>query len=597
MKDIGDKAGEAKSYGNSGLAYHSLRDFNKAIESHEKSLEIDKDIGDKAGEAKCYINLGIVYHSLGDFNKAIEYHEKSLKIFKDVGDKAGESMICGNLGYIYYNTHDYIDYNKSWNYVERAIKFIELVRESDITEELGKSFFKTKFDVYDLGVDVALKLYETTEKEEHLKNAFEIIEKTKSRELVKKLNLKETIPEKPENIKFDAVERFREVIKNKPKCTVIEMYQQSDRIIYLLLTENKIKLYEQKIDPDVLEELIGEYFTVSAYLFNKLDRESSEELNEIIENKSDPFLNKLIGKYGRGEVRSMMSKVGTFHAALNEVISYIVPEKLRTGLDSIKTDYLIVLPHRWLHDISWEAAVINEKPLGLRYNLIRNYNLDLVTSNLNYSHHPFKNALIAFNLYKKENGLKTYTGILEDECNAVKNKLKDYEVKYFSKEQATWDNIKKDLHDASLVHFHCHGSFSPENPLESSGIELYKDHFISAKDILSEKIEFKNHPIILLRGCKTGRIGTDNIGTMGDEQMGLVTSFFTAKASTLIVTGWSTYTEYGKEFSNYFYDSLLEGKNVAESLKYAREKIYEKFGNKSRDWAAYMLYGNPFKFI
>jgi len=581
-----------------GSIYFILGNPDKAIEYHEKALKIAKDIGDKLDEPKCYMNLGANYAELGDFKKAIEFHEKSLELIKNIGDKVVQIIVLGNLAYIYYQNQ--VDYQKSLKYAMDSITISESVRESLIEEKLrdpSMLFFKSKFKVYDIGIDASLKLHKKTKKQNDLKEAFEIIEKTKSRELLKKLNLKETIPEKPEDIKFDAVERFREAIKDKPDCTVIEMYQQSDRIIYILLTKNEIKLYEQKIDLEVLEELIGEYFTISTYLFNKLGRENSEEFNGIIENKSDPFLNKLIGKYGRDKVISMMSKVSTFYDALNEVITYIVPEKLRIDLDSIKTDYLFVLPHRWLHDISWEAAMINEKPLGLKYNLIRNYNLDLVTSNLNYSYHPFKNALIAFNLYKKENGSKTYHRFLENECIAVKNKLRNYEVKYFSKEQATWDNIKKYLHDASLVHFHCHGSFSPENPLESSGIELYKDHFISAKDILSEEIEFKNHPLILLRGCKTGRTGTNGIGQLGDEQMGLVTSFFTAKASTLIVTGWSTYTEYGKEFSNYFYDSLLDGENVAESLRNARKEIYEKFGNKSRDWAAYMLYGNPFKFI
>ncbi|ODS41464.1 MAG: hypothetical protein A7315_06140 [Candidatus Altiarchaeales archaeon WOR_SM1_79] len=722
-----------------GCVYADLGDFNKAIEFNEKSLKIAMNIGNRAGESACYTNLGVVYADLGDSNKAIEFFEKSLKIFKKIGEKAGESIVCGNLADVYYKKRDY---QKSLNYARDSIIISETIRESLIEEklrELSMTFFKSKFGVYDLGVNAALKLYTDTKKQNYLKESFEIIEKTKSRELLKKLKIKETPPENIEDIKFDAVERFRKALKNKPNCTVLEMYQQSDRIIYLLLTKNKIKFFEQPINQELIN-LLEEYLTVSNYLFScskELDKKIIdeltpmaeyeyayiiklsdtlgidedelyeicttpmtaseidklgedygieemnlvellmthtgqqmilstheirsfdsqgfkrlvralkiiEELNGIItgynikekdadklfwcirENKPDregirakykikdgdmeklerlivrrdDFLTKLLERknYNKYEIISMMSKVSTFYDTLNELVTHILPEKLRTDLGTIKTDYLILLPHRWLHDISWEAAVINKKPLGLGYNIIRNYNIDLVTSTLDYKQHPFNNVLIVFNLYKPGSGKKTdkYGG-LEEECIKVKNKLdvNGRTVNYLSKQQATLDNIKKELSDASLIHFHCHGNFSPGNPLEGSGINLY-DCFLSAQDILSEEIEFKNHPLILLRGCKTGRTGTDDIGVMGDEQMGLVTSFFTAKASTLIVTGWGTYSEYGKEFSNHFYDSLLCGRNVAESLRNAREKIYGKYGKESRDWAAYMLYGNPFKFI
>jgi len=55
-------------------------------------------VGDRAGEGGSYGNLGNAYHSLGDFRKAIEYHERHLKIAKEVGDRAGEGRSFANLG-------------------------------------------------------------------------------------------------------------------------------------------------------------------------------------------------------------------------------------------------------------------------------------------------------------------------------------------------------------------------------------------------------------------------------------------------------------------------------------------------------------------
>ena len=61
----------------------------KAIQYHEKDLKIAKESGDRAGEGRAYGNLGIAYDSLGDYQKAKEYHEKHLKIAKEIGDRAG----------------------------------------------------------------------------------------------------------------------------------------------------------------------------------------------------------------------------------------------------------------------------------------------------------------------------------------------------------------------------------------------------------------------------------------------------------------------------------------------------------------------------
>ena len=67
-----------------------MGDFRKAIEYHEKDLEIAKEVSDRVGERGAYGNLGNAYRSLGDFRKAIEYHEKHLQIAIEVSDRVGE---------------------------------------------------------------------------------------------------------------------------------------------------------------------------------------------------------------------------------------------------------------------------------------------------------------------------------------------------------------------------------------------------------------------------------------------------------------------------------------------------------------------------
>ena len=122
---MGDRAGEGSAYGNLGIAYHSLGDFQKAIEYHERQLKISKEVGDKSGEGSAYGNLGIAYRNLGVFQKAIEYHKRQLRIMKEVEDRVGKGRAYGNLGNAFMILGDF----------QKAIEYHE--RHLNITKEVG----------------------------------------------------------------------------------------------------------------------------------------------------------------------------------------------------------------------------------------------------------------------------------------------------------------------------------------------------------------------------------------------------------------------------------------------------------------------------
>ena len=91
-----------------GNAHHSLGDFSQAIKYHTQDLEIAKEVGDRAGEGKAYGNLGIAHHSLGDFSQAIKYHTQDLAIAEEVGDRAGEGMSYALLGTGHMHLNEYV---------------------------------------------------------------------------------------------------------------------------------------------------------------------------------------------------------------------------------------------------------------------------------------------------------------------------------------------------------------------------------------------------------------------------------------------------------------------------------------------------------
>ena len=156
-----NKAGEGSSYANLGNAYHRLGDFKKAIQYHERYLNITKEVGDRAGEGKSYANLGNNYHRLGDFKKAIQYHELDLKIAKEVGDRTGEGTSYGNLGNAYQRLGDVkkaIQYHKS--HLKIAKEVGDRVGEGKSYANLGNAChslgdFKKAIQYHELDLKIA----------------------------------------------------------------------------------------------------------------------------------------------------------------------------------------------------------------------------------------------------------------------------------------------------------------------------------------------------------------------------------------------------------------------------------------------------------
>ena len=117
-KEIGDRNGEATSYGNLGCVYGSLGEYKKARDHLEKSLAIQKEIGARNGEADSYGNLGNVYRAVGEYEKARDHIEKSLAIQKEIGDRNGEAASYGNLGNVYQSVGEY---EKARDHFEKSL--------------------------------------------------------------------------------------------------------------------------------------------------------------------------------------------------------------------------------------------------------------------------------------------------------------------------------------------------------------------------------------------------------------------------------------------------------------------------------------------
>ena len=105
-KELCDRSGELKAYGNLGNANYSLGDVKTAMENYESELKIAKELNDRLEEGKAYGNLSSVHLSMGDLSSAIEDHKRSLKIANELGNRSGEGTAYGNLGNVHHRKGD-----------------------------------------------------------------------------------------------------------------------------------------------------------------------------------------------------------------------------------------------------------------------------------------------------------------------------------------------------------------------------------------------------------------------------------------------------------------------------------------------------------
>ncbi|NEQ50693.1 MAG: CHAT domain-containing protein [Leptolyngbya sp. SIO3F4] len=122
--------GEANVLSNLALNYRSLGHYDRAIETHDRALEIYRASGNQRGEVISLNNLSIVYNLLSQHRQSIELREQSLAIAQEIGYRQAEAASLGGLANDYYELQEY----------ERAVEFYNQALNifQDIGDRVGE---------------------------------------------------------------------------------------------------------------------------------------------------------------------------------------------------------------------------------------------------------------------------------------------------------------------------------------------------------------------------------------------------------------------------------------------------------------------------
>jgi CHAT domain-containing protein/tetratricopeptide (TPR) repeat protein len=135
----------------------------------------------------------------------------------------------------------------------------------------------------------------------------------------------------------------------------------------------------------------------------------------------------------------------------------------------------------------------------------------------------------------------------------------------YARREATKERATALAGDFGLLHFATHGSFSVENPLDSS-IALAKgggsDGRLTAREIFALRLQAS---LVVLSACNTGlsRVST------GDELIGLSRAFLTAGSSNLVASLWEVADDSTALLMGEFYKNL-KTMPKAEALRQAQ---------------------------
>jgi hypothetical protein len=241
----------------------------------------------------------------------------------------------------------------------------------------------------------------------------------------------------------------------------------------------------------------------------------------------------------------------------------------------------------------WELlqdSTTNAKPLCINAGMIRQLatedfriNVNLITNN---------KALVV-----SDPDLKGFLNQLPGAYNegmAVSSLLSTNNYETTSIPRGTASEIIQTIfsNEFKIIHLAGHGYFDPKFP-EASGMVIGKEIFLSSREIsqMSAVPEF-----IFVNCCFLGK--SDGVAENFYHERyrmaaNLGVQLIENGAKAVIAAGWEVDDKAALEFTEVFYKTMFEGYSFGDSVKKARNSVYDKFKNSST-WGAYQCYGDPF---
>jgi CHAT domain-containing protein/tetratricopeptide (TPR) repeat protein len=185
-KAMNDKRGEAMATVNLGGFFFDRREYQEALQYLRKAQELQQDpaVNDLYGLAYTFTNIGRIWGELGRIEEGLAILKDALPLRKKVGDREGEAITLYMIGLLESKREQYAEAHKQLG-LSRAI--LDEMRRDIGHRNLRATFFSTVRRVYQLDVDVLIRLGLANGSQEVIDESLTLNDNTRARSLVEVL--------------------------------------------------------------------------------------------------------------------------------------------------------------------------------------------------------------------------------------------------------------------------------------------------------------------------------------------------------------------------------------------------------------------------
>jgi len=476
--------------------------------------------------------------------------------------------------------------NDAIDLYKQAINIFEHIRSSIKTETSKIGFVGDKQEVYERIIKILIT-------EKRVKEAFEYSEKARARALVdllaqrfegafsqyadsEALELIDNLYAKQKQFAL-ADERISHSDRKKRSLNLTEAQKQLERKFPELASLVSVSSVSIENIQKYLgaEEILIEYYISDNSL--NIFTVSRDNLN-CLEVKTGNLKEKMWA-FRHACQDSESSRYMQLGQELYEVLIQPVFEELH------EKKYVIIVPHRWLHYLPFNALASKE---------------NVFIESFNVRQLPSASVL----LYLREDKPKEISSLLligNPDVGDPQLRLPGTEKE--TKQIATiWSpsqlllgkaavesKIKKEGSRYDILHFATHGIFRQEDPLKSE-LLLSPDATNDGHLTVSELYSLNLKPnLVVMSACNTG------LGSIsdGDDVIGLTRGFLFNGAQVIVSTLWSIADEESAYFMTAFYNNLKKHE-CADAFQLAVKKCRKKYPHPFY-WAGFQLIGKRLK--
>jgi CHAT domain-containing protein/predicted metal-dependent hydrolase len=503
-------------------------------------------------------NLALAYSArlIGDkaenLRTASVAYTEALKIRTKENEPIACLQTANNLANLHYKEQQWQLATEAYHI---AIEAVENARLEALNPQSRQEVLSNAIDVFHSIIQVHLNLNQ-------LNKALEYIERSKARNLVELMTQKNLKPQGVSQTIIEEYDRLRQQVVNEQirlqNQSINQNLSHTDNLMPYVQDHSYLKEYQQQLDTFIEQQitpidptfkltqkvepitfaeiqsltdpetcLLQWYITsekILAFIVSSdgninLWQSSEIDLQKLIETVNN-YLQLYYSKNGKQEwIKQLPNLLQSFSQTLhlNEIINLIPPNCQR----------LVIIPHRFLHILPIHAFPISEgKVLQDKY-IVQYAPSCQILQRIQHQHQQELTHLLAIQNPTKD---LTFTDL---EVNIIATFFTQNQI--IAKDNATQNTVNTQLQNPNYHchHFSCHGSFNPNNPLESALILADKEPFT-----LSEifELNLKKSRLVVLSACETGMI---DLQSLSDEYIGLPSGFLFAGSQNVVSSLWT----------------------------------------------------------